>query len=411
MKTRHTIIATLVGGLLVSGVAFAKDKWQFHEADWSGTRSYGNVALSDDSVGNWGPWAIFEEPAAGAPPTQAAMPGAGAGDPYQLIPAVLTPTVAATSDVCQAGAWCGYAAFANFVWNDNEGTSSESRPYAGRFALTLNPDDPAAVAPGVGSGAGNVLWRLQTLGSIAPVVGDSGGDMAASFGAYQPGVGSFTASRETNPAGALDGGNAYGNTNAYVETYLPTSNPEVSTGWFVRYIENYIRGGDGANTYYDGKVTWGFFVAGITTPQAYLDAQHAGNVVATYAGNSGDWRASMVPVNMTVNFGNATWTGSWNNGGDGSVMLRADSAGNKYWVGQVGFNASGTINGANIASTQITANDGTIGAGSSVKGAFFGQTAGSIGGVSDIVKTKTVGESAVTASHTTVFLVDKVVVK
>lgn len=399
MNTKQTIVAALVGGFLVGGPAFAKEKWEFHESDWSSTKSYAGVALTEDSVGSWGPWAAFEEPAAGLP-TRAQMPGAGGTNPYRVIPTVIST---ASDSACQSGQWCGYAVFDDTIWTDSEEVISQTRPHPGRFILGFNPADPATVKAGSGKGPGDSTWQLVPLDGFSPFYTDSGGNMPTGFG---PGLGNFSAYRSSTSGDVGQGAGAYGeSSNGNYYFYFPTSNPEATAGYFYRYIQNYVSGeGDG---YWVSKETFGLFVAGITTPQTYLDAQRTGNVTATYSGFSGSWSGVGTPVNITVNFGNSTWNGSWNNGRDGSAWLYTDTSGNKYWAGNVGFNASGTISGANIASTSITAKDGTIGAGSSVKGTFFGKEAGSIGGVSDIVKTKTVGETVQTASHTAVFLVDK----
>lgn len=74
-------------------------------------------------------------------------------------------------------------------------------------------------------------------------------------------------------------------------------------------------------------------------------------------------------------------------------------------LGQVDFNASGTISGANIQSTSVSTLDYATVSGS-VQGSFLGQQAGSIGGVHDIVKS--VNDKYSNASNVGVFLVDKV---
>ncbi len=77
---------------------------------------------------------------------------------------------------------------------------------------------------------------------------------------------------------------------------------------------------------------------------------------------------------------------------DGSIDpgdLTTDSNGVKYVTGNVGFSASGTISGANIQSTNVSAGDGTVTG--TVVGNFFGDGAEVLGGVSDIVKTRADG--------------------
>ena len=431
MKTKRTVLAACIATLFISGTVFAKDTWEYHESGWNNVNSYGKVAIAQDSVSQWGPWEDFVEPAAGAP-SPVAMPGAVGSDPYRTI-----PTTVVANDVCRSGDWCGYAVFRNYEWNYNHSEENEgsvyTRPMAGLFALTLTPDDPNAVTVDGGSGSGKVSWRLASLTDTPPTFTNSGADAPASFGNWywwynsEQGLHNFQANRETSTSSGntstYDRTYAYGYPHDYYYYYgLPTSNKEVAVGWFERYVESYVRG-EGESSYWDkGTETYGYYVAGIATPQAYLDSQRAGNVVATYSGASYDWWSGyQTPVNMTVDFRNASWSGSWNGGSDGNVYTGTDSKGNQFWYGQVGFNASGNISGANIQSTSLSANDGAVTG--KVQGTFFGQTAGSIGGVSDIVKTKTVSggnealrattltviqPTTVTAPHTAVFLVNKV---
>lgn len=420
MKTQRTLIATCIAALFASSAVMAKDKWEYNEDKWDDTRSYGSVSLDKDSVQQWGPWEQFVEPAAGAP--SIALLGAGVSDPYRNLPQTNQVKV---DDVCRAGDWCGYAVYRNYEWkyqyyqDDGEGegyggysTSKESRPYAGRFGLTLKPDDPSVVTIDGGEGPGQVSWRLAALaGNAAPVLGASHDPMNANFGDwyyyynYTGGLHNFYASQQTSDTSAYDYSTVYGyphDGSYYYYWYLPTSNKEVAAGYFYRYIYDYVSG-DGAEM---GRQTYGSYVAGIATPQAYLDAQRAGNVIASYQGNSVDgYYGYQIPVSMTVNFGNATWNGSWNGGSDGSSAYQySDSYGNKYVSGQIGFNASGTVSGANIQSTSVSALDGTVTG--KVQGTFYGQTAGSIGGVHDIVKTRP--EVYTASSNVGVFLVDKV---
>jgi hypothetical protein len=67
MKTQRTLIATCIAALFVSSGVMAKDKWEYHEAAWDNTKSYGNVSIGRDSVQQWGPWEDFVQPAAGGP--------------------------------------------------------------------------------------------------------------------------------------------------------------------------------------------------------------------------------------------------------------------------------------------------------------------------------------------------------
>lgn len=415
MKANRTVIAACVTTLFVSGTAFAKDSRNYHESEWNNVRSYGNVIIANDSVEHWGPWHDLAEPSAGFS-TPLALLGAGKNEPYRTNPTTSAATVATGTDVCRAGDWCGYAVFVNYEYSNEKGDYSVTKPMSGLFGLTLTPDNPLLVTINGGSGRGSSSWRLASLTDTAALFKDSGNAVPTNFGnnwwyGSDSGLHNFYAyggtSKTVGDKVYEDYSQAYGlpHSNNYYYWQLPTSNTEVAVGWIYRWVASYVRG-----DYYDegsytdsAKQVSGMYVAGIATPQSYLDAQRAGNVVATYSGNSYDWHGYQVSVNMTVNFGNASWTGSWNNGTDGYVGTATDSKGNVYSYGQVGFNAAGTINGANIQSTSLSARDGTVSG--KVQGTFYGQTAGSIAGVSDIVKTKT--GSTVAASNTALFLVNK----
>jgi len=124
----------------------------------------------------------------------------------------------------------------------------------------------------------------------------------------------------------------------------------------------------------------GSFATGVTTS---AEQMAAGAVSGTYFGTNGH---TNLPVVIDVNFGDATWSGSWNGGRDGNVGVQIDASGAKFVQGQVGFTASGVINGSNITSTQVGAVDGTVTGG--VNGSFFGTSAESVAGISDITKTR-----------------------
>ncbi|MDO6592629.1 transferrin-binding protein-like solute binding protein [Neptuniibacter sp. 1_MG-2023] len=159
--------------------------------------------------------------------------------------------------------------------------------------------------------------------------------------------------------------------------------------------------GGGTQTYL------GSFVFGITSTlddltalQAELDAMNSfselsSNLVAEYRGHSA-WGAG---VQLSVNFSNQTWGGSFNGGQDGQVMAYASENGTTI-VGQVGFNIDGgTINGVNLNadSNALSALDGTVSG--NVNASFFGDNAGEIGGVADIVKTQTVTQPSVVSEN------------
>lgn len=431
MKTRKTIIAASIAALLVVPLSVsAKSKWEYHESQWNQVMSYGSVSLAEDSAQQWGPWSEFVQPAAGGPsvvflPKVAelyrSLPKADLKDEADPTP-IPIPVPVPVDDFCKSGEWCGYAVFQNqsSTWSNNnqeggEGRNEEgnyeytsTRPHPARIAFALNPDDPSITA-GSGTGPGTAAWRIASLSGLTPLFGESG-LMPAQFdgkwwsnSSTDEGLHTFYASRSTSSESSYEQAWAYGVPHDYYYWwwYLPTSNNEVAVGWFGREVRNYMSGGNGDG--YGGgdgseSAVYGYYVAGITTPQAYLDSQRVGNVIATYSGSSMDMSGYQSPVTMTVDFGQAKWSGSWNNGANGSTYTNTAGDGTQHLSGYVGFNASGTISGANIQSTSVSATD-TKAVSGSVQGTFFGQTAGSVGGVHDIVKDN--------LPHAGVFLVDK----
>lgn len=422
MKTRQTIIATSIAALLVSGSVFAKE---LHEDKWNNVKSYGNVLLSDDSVDNWGPWSDFVEPAAGAPsPVQ--MPGSSGSDPYKKTPDVLTQG-------CAAGDWCGYAVFkdanSDSSYHDYGRSNYSKKPLsAGLFTLTLTPED-STVTAGSGKGSGTAFWRLTSIDtSVIPNFSDSGTNIPVYFGGERDnGLHHFhteyvekmmlafsgdtaTASGFSHNIWSREAQNEVGYGPFELATsaiYLDTekhrlaSNDEVAIGRFSRQVESYTSGEETMlrdSGGWSSTQTDGYYVAGIATPQAYLAGQQAQNIRASYWGGSYDGSKQGV-VNINVQFGSGDWQGTWYSTGKGSF----------------GFEAAGKINGANISadSSGLVQQKGATLTGY-VQGTFYGQTAGSIGGVSSVTRTPTVQPSvdarvasAMPQTQTAIFLVNK----
>jgi hypothetical protein len=455
MKTRQTIIAASIAALLLSGNALAKENREFHEQLWDQIKSYGDVLLAEDSVGNWGPWADFVEPAAGAP-SPALLPGAGGSDPYKNIPNTIVPNTV-TETGCAAGSWCGYSIFTQSESGNITPSLLESKVArkqtqfsGGLFALTLTPPDAI-------QGEGNVSWRLTSLGTNTEVA-NSGGDMWANFGGgdmspevwadrwvlkkingwwqfvkesylkYGPGdqwnnfdngLAHFSTNEESSDFinGFSNNSKANEATSVIDPTFfrspftnaLKAKDEQVAVGEYQRTVWAYTTGQDKELYVYDSgpssTTTHGFYVAGVATPQAYLDAQKAGDVVANYLGGSFDGNRQGV-VAISVSFKPATWQGVWLGGLDKEAM---------------NYTASGTVVGATISTTQngvsaIGGNTSELSYSGSVQGTFYGQTAGSIGGISSV--TKTIGSGSppptvaamptTTQTQNAVFLVNKV---
>lgn len=429
MKTRQTIIAAAVAALLVSSTAFAKE---LHEDKWNHVKSYGNVLLTDDSVENWGPWSDFVEPAAGAPsPVQ--MPGSGGSDPYKKTPDVLTQG-------CAAGDWCGYAIFRDKSSESGgdypgvyarEGMKYRTPMNAGLFSLSFVADP--SITAGSGQGEGTVFWRLTSLDTlVVPNFTDSGTPIPVYFGGrrddglhhfrtVEPEYEAFMLSGTTDTSSAS--GFSHSRYSHEAEWGLGgrgpfemaisaryydadngwTKNDEVAIGKFMRQVETYtsgeeVRYDEGGS--YSATSTNGYYVVGIATPQSYLAGQQTQNINAIYRGGSFDGsRQGCVQIN--VQFGTATWNGYWSSMGKGTF----------------GFEASGTINGSNITSTAFGEQKGATLSGY-VQGTFYGQTAGSIGGVSSVTRTTTIPTPSMdsriamptqpmTQTQTALFLVNK----
>jgi len=438
MKTRQTIIAASVAALLISGNAFAKETHELHEHLWSQIKSYGQVLVEEDSVDNWGPWADFVEPAAGGP-LPAPMLGAGGSDAYKNIPNTIPPETI-TETGCSAGSWCGYAIFRDKASKSGgdyptvmarEGVKSKAQWNAGLFSLTF------AAAPeitaGSGRGDGSVFWRLSSLDSLVdPNFTDSGAEIPVRFGGRKddglhhfhtisPELEALVYSDTTDSASAsgfshrlrtgearhgLHGTGSF--EKAVAARYYDAAserwykNDEVAIGKFMRQVESYTSGEYGL--YSEGgssrslTSTNGYYVVGVATPLAYLAEQQRSGMSANYSGGSFDG-SRQGSVEIEVHFGPATWNGSWSSMGKGTI----------------GFEASGTISGANINSTSITPDRGIATPTSYVQGTFYGQTAGSIGGVSSVTVTQTPSVEARIAVPTTqtqtqnaIFLVNKV---
>lgn len=84
MKTKRMVVAACVASLFASSAAVAREKWDFNEAAWENIQSYGHVSVAQDSVGQWGSWEQFVEPAAGGP-AGVQFAGAPGGDLYRPV--------------------------------------------------------------------------------------------------------------------------------------------------------------------------------------------------------------------------------------------------------------------------------------------------------------------------------------
>lgn len=377
---RNLLMAGIFLALMGQGAMAGEGKRIFHEEKWKDTMAYGRIIISEDSAREWGPWTEFVQPAAGAM-TLAALPQVTTDGPSYFRPESADeyspkytsggPQVAGPPPVTEGSEWHGYAAYETYEYRgDGEGSYyyySGNEP--ARIALRLMPDNPEEVTVDGGSGDGKVSYRLDNLAGTTVV--RQSGDLDAEF---YDGLSEFDAEE----------GYYYGEGWEGIDGYptWPIVTREVTAGWWS-----------------DPEGRQGNFVAGIPTPLSNMDKLRIDNIQANYYGTSFDsWR----DVDITVNFGSGTWNGSWNNGADGSTWTYTDDRGIMYVRGDVGFNAGGTINGANIQSTSVSATDGAVSG--QVQGNFFGSNAEALGGAVDITKST---EGYTNARHVDVFITCK----
>lgn len=359
MKAKRTLIAACIAAIFASGAVLAKDKWEYNEEGWNKTRSYGSVMIGEDSVERWGPWEEFVEPAAGAP--SIGFLGAGGSDPYKPIPTPI-PTG------CGEGDWCGYIALSTMFDGDRYGTKKQyvwpwgwkwvtdyTKPQflfrfaAGEIALQFQPSDgPLPWGGPWDVGAVNLVLLTDLPGSPA---GSETGMVPVKFFGQQ---GKFY---EIDPNyKALDGGS---DGQQWDVDNFKVNEDYITLGLLEAYVS-----GDGEVVKYckgeDCTKVYAPFVAGQLTPLADMNSLNAGKFSAEYKGYTA---LAGGKVYMSVNFGDRTWSGNWNSGLT------------------TGFGASGTISGANFASTKLT--EGVSG---SVQGSFYGPQAAALGGSLDVTK-------------------------
>lgn len=187
----------------------------------------------------------------------------------------------------------------------------------------------------------------------------------------------------------MEGENYSLNVDRRANDYFSDLDTDVQATWYQGHLSRYVSGSseDMPGQYLYQTVQG---VAGVTTSDADMSALRAGNVTATYVGFDGKGEHYQANVKLEVNFGNGSFTGSFNGGTDGYNVYKANTAQGTQLRGQVGFEVtSGVITGANFKSTGLAAADGIVKG--SVTGAFFGPNAAAAGGVADITKTRNDG--------------------
>lgn len=335
-----TIVALSLVATAISGYAVSKDY--------------------EDSVRSWGPWDTLVKPAAGpqAPtPTLLAgpvVPGFGSGDASSFTPTVISSASTATVGRCTAGSLCGYA----FIRKEDR----QQQPAFAAIGNTSLQTSPQAAIPVLSPIPALVLQdngnakTIQTNLSVESI-----SDIALSetvsllnvsflgtqfFLGFEPTLGVFISGRTIDIAGT-----------------------PFAFGFSQR------RNNEGA--------LFTRFIYGESTGLDDLNGLNAGNVQANY---SGTMISSGTQVSIGVDFGAGTWSGSWNGGQDGRISQSISTDNVNVITGQVGFNASGTLSGANIVSTSVSATDASAISGT-VNGSFYGPDAGVLAGAVNITKT------------------------
>jgi hypothetical protein len=246
---------------------------------------------------------------------------------------------------------------------------------------------PKVVSPGMpGVSPGNISASNSTFADIQNVLGTSPADAKLKITPFYAEKGVVPLNTET--------------TRSAIEGLVLKSEPwnlDIVVGAWGNRVEQ--ENNDFAETEYEP------FIYGTTTSLAAIDGLQAGNVTVNYTGTT---LANQTPVDMTIDFGNGTWSGSWNNGVDSNVQVSKDSLGVWHATGNMGFKASGTLSGSNLVATTITAGDGTIGANSVVENAVFGNKAQMVGGGYQVTKS-TDAYTAATQSDITIAVDKKLV--
>lgn len=406
MKTNRTLIAMCIATMFASGSLCAKDKWEYHTDGWEKMKSYANVVIANDSVQKWGPWDEFVEPAAGAP--SIAFIGAGAGDPYKIIPNPIPPNPEVG---CADGAWCGYMAV-QLMEKEYYSYRKHGRTYWDWRWERVGDVLPAEIALNFEPSAGSDPWggyfdkgavnlRLLTnLPEYGVSAGAETGMVPVEFNGLQ---GWFDPPRHFEGDISLEGGwnGLYYDPASHSWNKWKPVNQYATMGVLIAYVygsnEEMARSSEGGD--YDVTKVYAPFVAGQLTPLADMGSLNAGNVTAKYEGQTalagGD-------VSMTVRFGSATWDGKFN-GGSGATGFTVTNGS----ISGANFAASGSSIGAKDVGGCHPAYSGVSG---TVNGSFYGPQAAAAGGIVDITKTATTYSKSitpVTTQYVDVFLANK----
>lgn len=326
------------------------------EAQLRSVTLYGNVSIQEDSTSSWGPWAEFEAPAAGD--TQPVAAPRAATDPYRPLAQTTDTTPPVQPPVegfCVGGSICGFGAFKT-SGDPNTEIVEDEHPFLLTGTIVTGADEgtdglPQAIqlsATPLSTG----FFQLADSGQLDLINGDGVLLYERELIEGERRLESY----KLRP----DGSRIYDSENGYDPEQLQVAHFNLMT---------YVRGQRDVRPTLNQE---SLGVIGYTTTTADMSALRAGNFQATYSGIDNNQTA----VALAVNFGNSTWSGTWNGGADSNnVSTQTTVSGATMLKGNVGFAVNGgTITGSTFSATasNISATDGTILAGSVVQGAFFG---------------------------------------
>lgn len=341
-------------------------------ADYAKVVLYGDVTIAQDSTSSWGIWEQLEPPAAGVQAPTIAL--RTSGDLYrplgQLDP--VPPVTPAIEGFCAGGSLCGFGVMADM--GDLQPEGAVTGPQAVREPMAPTQHAFQMFAADLNSEGNTNSWlpNAMSLSIKMMSVGEAAlSDIERMDLMEDQRTHQFF---EKNPVGKR----------GIAITTLLYDIEGVDAGRFDGGMERRISGNSDPSAIAQALV--GFW--GVTTSTVNMAALRASQATATYTGRGIDAVGNRTGNKvMNVNFGTSTFTMSVNGGSDTKAYTQRTSAGTQL-MGSVGYNVVGTLTGSTFESRQITAVDGTIGAGSAVKGAFVGAGAAMAIGASDIVKTK-----------------------
>lgn len=391
-----------------------------------GSSTAASKPQDDDSVHQWGRWAVLVPEAGGEADPFIKVEGSRDLRPEDAqeyerrarlndspveppVEPPVTPPIPPEPPVveghCQAGASCGYATYAYSYYNyggyDEERTGGHGARVPANIDLDVQfaPTDTVEVAAiGLPPTADGGEVGVTADFTVAPTTPHSNyppvADRHAEGYYYEndDGTGYWSTYANNFIGTAPDGGEGYSRTYSGISGgMVPGLTDNTTAGWWGDGVEDYSY-----ETYvgqWSGRD--GSYVTGTATNMAFLDTLNAGSVEADYVGFA---MHSGVDVAIHIDFGDSTWSGTWNGGRDGNVDVVVDNNGVRHVEGDVGFRVdAGHLSGPNLIADRLSADDGTVEG--AVEGSFFGSQAQVVGGLSDITKTvteDTVGEDGIT---------------